>query len=171
MLRALQPLIPPALHSWVHAVVTEPQRMTSVTALALHLGVHRKTLVNRCMRLGFLSPAELIAWCRLCVVAYQLKRSSETVELIALNLEYPSHTALRNRLKRYTGMKAMQLRQTDGLAAVVNALRHRLGAQLRTATFESAGSRCMAISDREEGTKAEVLRERLSEPEPSAQLR
>ncbi|MGH7636079.1 MAG: helix-turn-helix domain-containing protein [Gemmatimonadaceae bacterium] len=123
---AIQPLIPAALHPWAHAVVSSPHRVASVTSLASDLGVHRKTLVNRCARLGFLSPAALIAWCRLCVVGHLLERTGATVETIALNLEYPSHTALRNRMKRYTGMKATEVRQAGGLAAVVAAFARRL---------------------------------------------
>ena len=124
--RAIQPLIPPVLQPWAHAVVSSPHRVTSVTTLAADQGVHRKTLVNRCARLGFLSPAELIAWCRLCVVGHQLELTGATVDAIAINLEYPSHTALRNRLKRYTGMKATEVRQSGGLAAVVAAFARRL---------------------------------------------
>ena len=125
---AIQPLIPPLLQPWAHAVVSSPHRVTSVTTLAADQGVHRKTLVNRCARLGFLSPAALIAWCRLCVVGHQLERTGATVEAIALNLEYPSHTALRNRMKRYTGMKATEVREAGGLAAVVQAFARRLEA-------------------------------------------
>ena len=129
--RALQPLIPAALQPWAHAVVSNPHRVTSVTTLAADQGVHRKTLVNRCARVGFLSPTELIAWCRLCVVGHLLERTGATVETIALNLEYPSHTALRNRMKRYTGMKATEVRQAGGLAAVVEAFARRLDAHRR----------------------------------------
>ena len=44
----------------------------------------------------------------------------------ALNLEYPSHTAPRNRMKRYTGRKATEVREAGGLAAVVEAFIRRL---------------------------------------------
>lgn len=124
--RAIRSLIPPALHPWAHAVVSNPQRVTSVTTLAADQGVHRKTLVNRCAKAGFLPPAELIAWCRLCVVGHLLERTGATVETIALNLEYPSHTALRNRMKRSTGMTATEVRQAGGLAAVVQAFARRI---------------------------------------------
>jgi AraC-like DNA-binding protein len=124
--RAIRALIPPALHPWAHAVVSGPHRVTSVTALASEQGVHRKTLVNHCARVGFLPPAELVAWCRLCVVGHHLERTGATVETIALNLEYPSHTALRNRIKRSTGMTAMEVRQAGGLGAVVAAFARRL---------------------------------------------
>ena len=128
---AIQPLIPPPLQPGAHAVVSSPHRLTSVTTLAAEQGVHRKTLVNRCARVGFLSPAELISWCRLCVVGHLLERTGATVETIALNLEYPSHTALRNRMKRYTGMRATEVRQAGGLAAVVEAFARRLEAHRR----------------------------------------
>ena len=124
--RAIRPLVPPVLHPWAHAVVASPHRVTSVTSLAADQGVHRKTLVNRCVKAGFLPPAELIAWCRLCVVGHLLERTGATVEAIALNLEYPSHTALRNRLKRYTGMKATEVRQAGGLSAVVRAFARKI---------------------------------------------
>ena len=127
--RAIRALVPVALHPWAHAVVSSPHRVTSVTALAADQGVHRKTLVNRCARVGFLPPAELIAWCRLCVVGHLLERTGATVEAIALNLEYPSHTALRNRLKRNTGMTATEVRQSGGLGAVVQAFARKLEEQ------------------------------------------
>jgi AraC-like DNA-binding protein len=129
--RAIQAVIPAALHPWAHAVVSSPHGVTSVTALAADQGVHRKTLVNRCARLGFLSPAEMIAWCRLCVVGHLLERTGATVEAIALNLEYPSHTALRNRLKRFTGMKATEVRQAGGLTAVVQAFARKIAEHRR----------------------------------------
>jgi len=123
---AIRLMIPPQLHPWAHAVVSSPHRVTSVAALASDQGVHRKTLVNRCAKVGFLPPAELVAWCRLCVVGHLLERTGATVEAIALKLEYPSHTSLRNRVKRSTGMKATEVRESGGLAAVVEAFARRL---------------------------------------------
>lgn len=123
---ALQPVVPAPLHAMVHAVVSRPHEVTSVTRLAAALAVHRKTLVNRCARAGFLSPAALIGWCRLAVVGYLLERTGATVESIALGLEYPSHTALRNLVKRYTRLRATEIRRHGGLSAVVEALTRRL---------------------------------------------
>ena len=123
---ALQPLVPPSLHAMVHAVVSRPHEVTTVTRLASALAVHRKTLVNHCARVGFLPPAALIAWCRLAVVGYLLERTGATVEHIALGLEYPSHTALRNLVKRYTRLRATDIRQHGGLAVVVEAFTRRV---------------------------------------------
>lgn len=125
VLARLQPLVPPALHSLIHAVLANPA-MTSVNAIAAQLGVHRKTLVNRSQRESFISPAELIAWTRLAMVGYQLEKSGMTIEAIAHQLEFPSHTSLRNLIKRYTGCTASQIREGAGLGAVIAALQARL---------------------------------------------
>ena len=127
--RGLQPIIPAPLQSIVQEVVSNPDTITSVELLAPALGVHRKTLVNRCARAGFLAPAELIAWCRLSVVAYLLKHTGATVESIALTQGFASHTALRNLIKRYTGRTATEIRQGSGLVDVLAALNHRLAEQ------------------------------------------
>ena len=124
--RILQPLIPATLQSVVAEVVSHPDVLTSVELLAPTLGVHRKTLVNRCAKERFVPPAELIAWCRLCIVGYMLERSGATVESIAVTQGFASHTALRNLIKRYTGRTATDIRQGGGLEDVVSALRRRL---------------------------------------------
>ena len=110
----------------VHAVLSRPHEVTTVTRLAAALAVHRKTLVNHCARAGFLPPAALIGWCRLAVVGYLLERTGATVESIALSLEYPSHTALRNLVKRYTRLRATDIRQHGGLSIVVEAFARRV---------------------------------------------
>ena len=121
-------LIPTALHSIVHAVLTRPDVLTSVQAAASALGLHRRTLVRRCARLQFLLPAELIVWCRLAIVAYRLERTGATIESIGLTLGFPSHTALRNIMKRYTGYRSTDIRRRGGVALVVSALETRLAA-------------------------------------------
>jgi AraC-like DNA-binding protein len=126
--RRLQPLIPPELHSMVQAVLTRPDALTSVEDVAAALAVHRKTLFNRCGRCGFLQPAELILWCRLAVVGHQLEQTGSTVEAIAISLGFASHTALRNLMKRHTGLRATEVREGAGLDAVLAALETRLAA-------------------------------------------
>lgn len=124
--RSLQQLVPSSLHSVVQEVVSNPDTVATVEQLAPALGVHRKTLVNRCARSSFLAPAELIAWCRLCVVGYLLERSGATIESIALTQGFASHTALRNLIKRYTRQTATEIRRSGGLRAVIEAWQRRL---------------------------------------------
>lgn len=124
----LLPLLPATLHTMVHAVLARPDDLTSVESVASYLGVHRKTLVNRCARAGVVPPAELINWCRLALVAERLERTGATIESVALTLGFPSHTALRNLIKRYTGMTASEIRANGGADVVLTQLAKRLKA-------------------------------------------
>ena len=121
--RALEPLLPDGVQTMAQMILGRVDAMTSVEQLAHQMGVHRKTLVNRCARAGFLQPAELIVWCRLAMVARMLDRTGLTVEAIGLTLNFPSHTALRNQIKRYTGRTATELRRAGALRVVLEAMR------------------------------------------------
>src|SRR4051812_21250620 len=63
----LSPQVPARLRRMVEAILSKPERVATVPALAAELGVHRKTLFNWCDRAKFLPPAELLAWARLAL--------------------------------------------------------------------------------------------------------
>lgn len=126
VMQQMRPTVPAALHRLVEAVLTHPDRVTSIPTLASELGVHRKTLFNWCEKASFLPPAELLAWARLALVAYYLESTGCTVETIALELSYPSDTALRNTLKRYIKLRASEIRSRGGLACVLEAFSRRI---------------------------------------------
>lgn len=128
----LHALVPAPLHGVVNAVLARPESLTSVESVAVAVGLHRKTLVNRCAQQRFLQPAELIMWCRLALVGYYLGHTGSTVESIGLTLGFPSHTSLRNVMKRYTGLRATDVRAQDGLETVLASMARRV-AQWRTA--------------------------------------
>jgi len=119
----------PAVHPLLETALTAPAEVTSVMDLANALGVHRKTLFNRCRRAGVPVPAELLVWTRLMLVAYFLDATACTVETIANEMGYPSATALRNTLKRYTGRTAQELRRDGAVRAIIQRL--RVGAATR----------------------------------------
>jgi AraC-like DNA-binding protein len=122
----------------LEAALTRPAIVTDVRALADALGVHRKTVFNRCAQAGFLAPAEMLLWARLCLAGYLLETTGHTVESMSLDLGYPSPTALRNTMKRYTGLRPTAVRSGGGLALVIA----RLGARLQRlpATIETPSS-------------------------------
>ena len=122
VMRELGPVVPASLHRLVEAVLARPDELTSIAALADAVGVHRKTLFNHCQRAGFLQPAELLAWCRLAIVAHYLETTGCTIESIAIDMGYASDTALRNTMKRYTGLRASEVRARGGVACIVSAL-------------------------------------------------
>jgi transcriptional regulator GlxA family with amidase domain len=130
VMRHLEPLVPAELHPLMGAALARPNVVTTVTALADALGVHRKTLFNRCERANFLPPAELLTWVRLALVAHLLETTGCTVEAMAIELSFPSDTALRNALKRYTGNRASHIRAHGGLACVIRAMNRRIGARI-----------------------------------------
>jgi AraC-like DNA-binding protein len=125
VLDVLLPVVPQPLHRLAEYCVTHPTQARSVSGVAATLGVHRKTLLNHCVRVGAPSPAEFINWCRLLVAAQLLTATGQTVEWVALELEFPSDTALRNSMKRYTGLRATDVRNRGGVRVVVQALERR----------------------------------------------
>lgn len=113
----------PAVHPLLETALTSPADVTSVMDLANALGVHRKTLFNRCRRAGVPMPAELLVWARLALVAYYLDATACTVETIANEMAYPSATALRNTIKTYTGRTSQELRREGAVRVVIKLLR------------------------------------------------
>lgn len=120
-------VIPPKLSAFVSHVTRYPATQR-VSEVAIALGYHRRTLVNHCAQVGFLSPHELLCWCRLAVAGELMARSSRTIEAIAHELDFSSDTGLRNMMKRYTGLKASEVRERGGAKCVVAALRRALPA-------------------------------------------
>jgi hypothetical protein len=124
LLHEMSGLFDPALHPFLEAALSNPSAITTVPGVASALGVHRKTLFNRCRRAGVPMPSELLVWVRLGLVAYYLDCTACTVETIATEMAYPSATALRNTLKRYTRRTAQELRQHGAVETVVEHLRN-----------------------------------------------
>jgi AraC-like DNA-binding protein len=106
--------------------VTRYPATQRVSQVADALGYHRRTLVNHCAQAEFLSPHELLCWCRLAVAGELMARSCRTIESIANQLDFSSDTGLRNMMKRYTGLKASEVRERGGARCVVSALRRHL---------------------------------------------
>lgn len=127
VMHKLWPIVPVKLHPVIQMALARPDVITTVRGLADALGVQRHTLFNWCVQSKFPSPEEVLIWARLSLVAYYLETTGCTVETIALELSFPSDTALRNAMKRYTGHRATELRGPGGLDTVIAALVRRLG--------------------------------------------
>ncbi|MDQ6832864.1 MAG: helix-turn-helix domain-containing protein, partial [Chloroflexota bacterium] len=116
---ALAAVVPAAVHPVVRFVCKNAGSVTQVSTVASALGFHRRTLVNLCARHELPTPQILIAWCRLAIIAEALSRSTKTVEALAMDMDFPSDTALRNMIKRYTGQTATELRAGGGLPRIL----------------------------------------------------
>jgi methylphosphotriester-DNA--protein-cysteine methyltransferase len=98
----------------------------SVVEISHALGVHRRTLVNR-MRTALLPPpSEMWAWSRVLLAARYLEMPGRSVEWVALTVGYPSANALRNALKRYTGLMPSDLRDDGGFIRATQVFRDAL---------------------------------------------
>lgn len=122
------PLLPTPLHPFIKFCIANPQNAHTVGEVASALGVNRKTLVNYCARASLPPPASLLAWCRLLLAAHYLGTTTRTVEKIALQLDFPSDTSLRNLIKRYTGVRALELKTRGGTLFVLGRMRDTLEA-------------------------------------------
>jgi hypothetical protein len=50
------------------------------------------------------------------------------VEQVALLLDFPSGTSLRNMMKRYTGLRSREVRENGGVQCVLHAFKRELAA-------------------------------------------
>lgn len=121
----IKPLLQERLWPFVDYVTAVPTTQL-VAQVADALGYNRKTLGNHCAQAHAPAPHELLVWCRLCVVAELLATTTRTIEAIALQLDFPSDSALRNMFKRYTGGRASDVRTKGGPECVVAAFRRAL---------------------------------------------
>jgi transcriptional regulator GlxA family with amidase domain len=68
----------------------------------------------------------MIQWCRLLIAARMLEDPGRAVEHVALLLDFPSGASLRNMLKRYTGLRPLEIRENGGMRCVLHILRQTL---------------------------------------------
>lgn len=107
--------LPPGVRPLVELYLRGTDGTLSLDAAARQLGVHRRTLQNRMDSAGYPGPGELRGWCRLFIAAQLMHDGGRTVEGVAQQLDFPSASALRNLLKRRTGLAPHGLRAAGGL--------------------------------------------------------
>jgi len=92
----------------------------TVAQLAAAIGVHRKTLVNWMLQDHLPPPRAITGWCRILLAARLLEDPGRSVESVALDLGFGSGTELRNMLRRYTGLRAGEIRGRGGFQQVLH---------------------------------------------------
>jgi AraC-like DNA-binding protein len=100
----------------------------SVGAAAAALGLDRRTLVRRLERASLPTPRRIAGWCRVIAAARLLDEPIYTLEQAALRLEFPSGTALRNMMLRYTGLRPREIRENGGARCVLHLFKREIGA-------------------------------------------
>jgi AraC-like DNA-binding protein len=128
LLPELMPHLPPSVVSFVEYCLAHARRNLTVEEVAYALGVRRKTLAERMSAAKFPAPSTVIGWCRLLVAARLLEDPGRSVEQVALQLDFASATALRNMMKRYTGLRSGEVRENGGVRCVLHAFKRALTA-------------------------------------------
>ena len=114
--------------SFVSYCLTRAHAPISVAAAADALGLDRRTLVRRLERAGLPQPRRIAGWCRVIAAVRLLDEPIYTLEQAALRLDFPSGTALRNMLVRYTGLRPREIRENGGIRCVLHLFKRELGA-------------------------------------------
>lgn len=91
--------------SLVDTLVSNVARFANVAGAAAFLGIHRRTFVSRCKRLGLPGPEALIGYCRLFIAAGILNASSSSIESVARIAGFVDGASLRHRISRVTGQR------------------------------------------------------------------
>jgi AraC-like DNA-binding protein len=126
VLRDVAPLVAPGAVGILRYCLEHAAEAPTVVDVGRALGIHRKTLVNRTRAAALPPPRALLAWCRLLLAADLLEDPLRPVEQAALVLDFPSGTAFRNMLRRYTGLGPRDVRENGGLVCVLHAFRRAL---------------------------------------------
>jgi AraC-like DNA-binding protein len=121
VLNALREFISPEALSVVETCVQYAWPDFSSRALAQVLGMNVKTLVKHCRASGLPSPGALLNWVRLMVVSYLLEAEGRALEHVAAAFGLDSASPLRNLMKRYTGLRSLEVRTGGGLKVVIQA--------------------------------------------------
>jgi AraC-like DNA-binding protein len=119
----IAPMTPDRVRPIVAYGLKHSHQALTVDGVARALGLHRKTLAERCSLAGTLPPQQVLGWCRLLAAAAQLEDRGRLVDHVALDLDFPSGGAFRNMLKRYTGLSPAELRAKGSISEMSRQFR------------------------------------------------
>lgn len=104
-------------------------RPVSVDELASAFCGSAETLRRHLVSARLPPPAKLIGWFRIFHAGFLLENARRSVENVALVLGFPGRTSLDNRIRRYAGISAAELRRRGGLQFLLDQFRERHRAQ------------------------------------------
>lgn len=126
VLAELRETVPVVAHGILAHFLERAGDPPTVSSAAHALGLHRKTLVNRMAKAQLPPPSALAAWARLLAASRLLEDAGRSVEQTAHLLNYDSPNALRNMLKRHTGLRPLEVRANGGLRCVLELFKAAL---------------------------------------------
>jgi AraC-like DNA-binding protein len=125
-------LVPESVASLIDYFFRHGRSAPTIATAAHALGLHRKTLALHCARAQLPSPSALSCWARLILASQRLEDPGRTTERAAIETGFPSGSAFRNMLKRYTRLSPSEVRERGGSLCVIDLFTARLaGARVR----------------------------------------
>ena len=116
------PVLPELLIPLLKAALRLAHGPVSTTRLASAAGMHERTLRKYCEHAQLPSPQWIIGWARLLIAAFYLEEPGRTIGNVAELLEYPSASALRNQIRRYTGASPSAIRAHSMMTSLCRLL-------------------------------------------------
>jgi len=114
------PYVSRSVQELIRLCVTHAQTLTGVDSAAAMMHRTRKTVSNWLRDERLPPPHRIVGWSRLFLAIKLLEGSSEPIERVARELRFMSGTALRNMLRRYTGLGPEYLRTHGGFDLVLD---------------------------------------------------
>ncbi len=102
-----------------------------VPAIAAGLGLNRRTLYHRLNAVGSPGPRELVGWCKVLFVVYQLSSAKVPLTAIATQLDLPSWRTLSYMVRRYLGVGTNTLRTPDAFEQALAQFRTQFSSPTR----------------------------------------
>lgn len=119
--------LPPQLEPFVRTLVSAAVAPLGPADAARLYRRHSNTLREHLRAAGFPPINKMIVWARLFQAAHLLEDPVRSAENVALALDFPSASALRNQFHRYVGMPPAGVRAGGGVRAVARAFLNALG--------------------------------------------
>lgn len=123
---ALGSLVSPPTFALFEFGVRNANRPLTVEQASRALAVDRRTLALRSKSDHCPAPGFLLGWCRVLSAAQYLSRSGYSVRQASRELRFSTTSALRNLIKRYTGMSPLQLVNRGGVAYALQQLAEQI---------------------------------------------
>src|SRR6476661_445900 len=116
------PRLPDALVTLLKTALRGAHQPLTASTLAAAAGMHERSLRKYCEDARIPSPQWIIGWARLLMAGHFLDEPGRTILQVAELLRYPSSCALRNQIRRYSGLSPRQLRARGSTKCLCEAL-------------------------------------------------
>ncbi len=128
-----RPHLADALVTLLKAALRNAHQPMTASGLATAAGLRERSLRQYCEDVCIPSPQWIIGWARLLMAGHFLDEPGRTIAQVAELLRYPSSCALRNQIRRYTGLSPRQLRamgSTKNLCKILEQVAQRHAAEV-----------------------------------------